>query len=459
MHDPDLTAEFQISKAPPSVPYEDVEPEIHRRIEERGRITFAEFMQLALFWPQGGYYSRLNNMGPKGDFYTAPGAHPAFGALISVQAYQMWRLLECPSTFWLVEVGAGDGLFCRDVMTYSANLPQKFHDSLRYICMDRLPVHGVESQLPNEAKNGVTRLAAECIPFRGMQGCVISNELVDSFPVHRVTVLDGALREIYVTLEDGKLGEALGPPSTPRLEERLGSLGILLPEGFTAEINLAMEPWMEEVSSALEQGFVITVDYGQAAAELYSHRRKRGTLTCFYGHTQTDDPYRRIGNQDITAQVDFTSLGQIGVDNGLKPLCFNTQRDFLNNLGLMRLVGRLTTSGLGQREIEANRLGMLDIVRPGGLGEFKVLVQGKNLPHVHSRRSWEGQVSQEAGVGVQDLNMEPPSLWGCRPSSELEALVDGLPLPTLTSQHMPLLEGRYPHLAFRSEELNPLDYP
>lgn len=453
MQNPNLIAGFEKSEITPTVPYGDVELEIHRRIGERGRITFAEFMQLALFWPRGGYYSRLNNVGPKGDFYTAPGAHPSFGALISLQVYQMWVLLDCPSTFWLVDTGAGDGLLCRDVVTYSAHLPGKFSDSLRYLCLDRLPIHGVESQLPIKATGRVTRLASENIPLRGMQGCFISNELVDSFPVHRVTVQGGTLKELYVTLEDGRLGDALGPPSTPRLQERLDSLGILLPEGFSTEINLAMEPWMKEVSSALEQGFVITIDYGQPAVEIYSHIRKRGTLTCFYGHTQTDDPYRRIGRQDITAQVDFTSLGQIGMSHGLQPLGFNTQREFLQNLGLMRFVRRLATSGLSQREVEANRLGMMDIIRQEGMGAFKVLVQGKNLPYAYNGRSAEDHLSQASGVAVQDLNMEPPSLWGCRPSPELGALVDGLPLPTLTSQHMPLLEGRYPHLAFRWEEL------
>ena len=406
-----------------------VELEISRRIGERGRITFAEFMELALFWPRGGYYSVPDNIGPKGDFYTAPGAHPAFGALLCVQVFQMWRLLDCPSTFWVLEMGAGGGLLCHDLVGYSAHMPGGFSDSLRYLCLDRLPLPGVEGQLPVEARGRVERLAAQGIPFHGVTGCFLSNELVDSFPVHRVTIRGSALKEIYLTLEDGKLVEILDFPSTSALEKRLDSLGLSLSEGFSTEINLAMEPWLEEVSSALKRGFLLTIDYGHPTAELYSHRRSRGTLTCFYRHTQTDNPYQRIGGQDITAQVDFSSLIDGGRKCDLEPLGFNTQREFLQNLGLQRFVGRLPAKGLKQREMEANRLGMQDIVRPGGMGEFKVLAQGK-------------------GVGS-------PSLWGFGPSPELEAVLKELPPPLLTPHHMRLLEGRYPHLAAEWEGLWP----
>ena len=406
----------------------DIESEIVRRIRERGRITFAEFMELALFWPEGGYYSNPDNIGAEGDFYTAPGAHPTFGALLCMQVFQMWQLLDRPSTFRLVEMGAGSGLLCHDIVGYATHISPEFANSLRYLCLDRYTSPGVESRLPNESGGKVERLAAQSVPLRGVvDGCFISNELVDSLPVHRVAMDGGGLKEIFVTLEDGKLVEVPDSPSTPALEERLDSLGISLEEGFSAEINLAIQPWMEEVSSALERGFLLTVDYGHLATELYSPSRRRGTLTCFYRHTQTDDPYLRIGRQDITAQVDFTSMVEVGRSHGLEPLGFNTQREFLHSLGLRQFMACLRVSGLRQREVEANRLGMLDIARPGGLGKFKVLAQGK-------------------GVGS-------PSLWGFEPSREPGEMLDRLPLPLLTLLHVPLLEGRYPHLNFEWEEL------
>ena len=417
---------FSLRVAPMNT--DDAESEIVRRIREHGRITFAEFMELALFWPKGGYYTNPDNVGAEGDFYTAPGAHPAFGALLCVQAFQMWQLLGRPSTFWLVEMGAGSGLLCHDIVGYATHISPGFANSLRYLCLDRNPPPGVESLLTGEARGMVERVAAQNVPLRGVDaGCFLSNELVDSLPVHRVTIDGGGLKEIFVTLKEGKLAEVLDSPSTPALEERLDSLGISLTEGFSTEINLAMESWMKEVSSALERGFLLTIDYGHPATELYSPGRRRGTLTCFYKHTQTDNPYLRIGRQDITTHVDFTSMVELGKTHGLETLSLNTQKEFLHSLGLGRFMARLPTSGLRQREVEANRLGMLDIVRPGGMGEFKVLVQGKGV--------------------------ESPSLWGYEPSRELEEVLDRLPLPLLTPLHVPLLEGRYPHLAFEWEEM------
>ena len=103
-----------------------VRREIHRRIKDEGRITFAQFMEMALYWPNGGYYSVSSPTGPRGDFYTAPGAHPSFGALLSVQLYQMWLLLDQPRPFWVVEAGAGNGLLCHDSVSFARHLPEDF---------------------------------------------------------------------------------------------------------------------------------------------------------------------------------------------------------------------------------------------------------------------------------------------------------------------------------------------
>lgn len=399
--------------------------EIHRRIKDEGRITFAQFMDLALYWPNGGYYSVSSPTGPRGDFYTAPGAHPSFGALLSVQLYQMWLLLDRPRPFWVVEAGAGNGLLCHDSVSFARHLPEDFQRSLRYLCLDARNAPGVEANLPDNARSLVQRLAARSLPMTGVVGCVISNELLDSFPVHRVEMRGGRLLEVYVTLKGGELKEELEEPSTGALEERLDRLSIKLPEGCCAEVNLAMEPWLQETAQVLERGYLLTIDYGREATELYSEARSRGTLTTFYHHTQTDNPYMHVGEQDITAQVDFTTLMCLGRELGLKSLGYLTQGRFLINLGIRRLMARLTTLGLGQQERDSNRMGMMELIRPGGMGEFKVLLQGKNAPGT--------------------------SLWGVEASAELEGLLQELPVPLLTSLHMPLLQGRYPHAAMDFE--------
>ena len=414
------------------------EQEIRRRIQKTGPIDLAEFMEVALFWPQGGYYSGPGPIGASGDYYTSPLAHPAFGALLAQQLFQMWRLLRCPGTFTVVEAGAGNGLLCRDIIAHSAHLPPDFRRSLRYICLDRRPAAGAERGLAHrDGMPLVARAAASGLPLQPFVGCVLSNELLDSYPVHQVTVRQGSLREVFVGLRGEDLVEVIGEPSTPALAARLGDLGVEIAEGQTAEINLDLDRWAHELESVLDQGFVLTIDYGHWAEELYSaERRYRGTLTTFYRHTQTDAPFRHIGSQDITSHVDFTSVVQAGRRKGLEILGFCTQGQFLSSLGLNQFRKRLSSLGLPDSVVQANRAGMLDLVRPGGLGDFKVLAQGK-------------------GVGE-------PDLWGFGSSGladVAEEEAEQVPVPLLTGQHLSVLAGRYPHAAVLEGHWPPKDNP
>jgi SAM-dependent MidA family methyltransferase len=412
-----------------------VEAEIRRRIGERGAITFAEFMELALFWPRGGYYLSGEPIGHAGDFYTSPQVHPVFGTLLTIQLFQMWELLDRPDPFTVVELGAGNGLLCRDIVACLDHLPDGFKGSLRYVCLDRRTTPGVETTLPDGRPMAmVSRIAASGIPFQRVVGCFLSNEYLDSFPAHQVTMCQEGLREVYVIQEGDELRTRLGEPSTPALAARLEALEIELTAGQTAEICLDLDTWAEELAASLEAGFVLTVDYGRQAAELYSaERRYRGTLTTYYLHTQLDAPLRHVGHQDITAQVDFTSVIDTGRRNGLESLGIVTQSRFLRHLGLSRMQQRLAGLNLPQYTAQANRSGMLDLARPGGLGDFKVLAQGK-------------------GVGR-------PDLWGFSPSieaPEAPALADQVPVPLLTPQHLSLPEGRYPGIVRQWEEYPPL---
>ena len=410
-----------------------VEAEIRRRIGQQGAITFAEFMELALFWSGGGYYLAGDPIGAFGDYYTSPRVHPVFGTLLAVHLVQMWQLLGRPDPFTLVELGAGNGLLCRDILACSDDLPPGFAGSLRYICLDLRPAWGVERGISGDRLAGGTcRLASAGLPFQGLVGCFLSNEFLDAFPVHQVTMEKDGLREVYVTLKDETLETRLDGLSTPALAARLEALEIELVEGQTAEISLGLDGWAEEVAASLKAGFALTIDYGHAAAELYSpERRYRGTLTTFYRHAQTDDPLRHIGHQDITAQVDFTTVVNAGRRGGLEPLGFVSQCQFLNNLGLDRMQQRLASLGLPQQDSRANRAGMLDLARSGGLGDFKVLAQGK-------------------GVSA-------PELWGVKRSVDAVGVVDGLPVPLLTPQHISLPEGRFPASELRFEGYRPLD--
>ena len=387
------------------------ESEIRRRIGERGKITFAEFMEVALYLPQGGYYTDQKPIGADGDYYTSPAVHPAFGALLAVQLYQMWRVMDRPSLFTVLELGAGNGLLCRDISAYATRLPDGFASVLHYVCLDRRTANPPEAGTPR-----TSRVLAEGTPFRGLHGCVLSNEFLDALPVHQVVMTADGLKEVYVALEDGELAELTGEPSDPGLASRLDGHGITLAKGQTAEINLGLDRWSQDVAAALDRGFVLTIDYGRTAHDLYDpEQRARGTLVTYRQHVQTDTPLTRIGSQDITAQVDFTAAAQAGEEAGLDTLGLVTQREFLTNLGWEHLRQKLGEHRLLPRQLEANRAGLVDLVRPGGLGDFKVLAQAKNVGR--------------------------PDLWGLQQSPETEALVEGLSFPLLTARHLSLPGG------------------
>ena len=371
--------------------------EIRRRIAVGGPITFAEFMEVALYHPSGGYYTSEERVGAVGDFYTSPSVHPAFGALLALQMFQMWKLLERPDPFTVTEPGAGNGLLCRDILNAAAGLPEGFRRSLRYICLDRRADPGRERGLP-----GVSRVASSGLPLRGMVGCLLSNELMDAMPVHQVTLEQGRLREVYVTLDGDGFAAQTGEPSTPLLARRLTGLGLELSEGQTAEVNLALDPWTEEAAQSLERGFLLTIDYGRAAGELYSpEERFRGTLTTFHRHLQTDRPLERVGQQDMSAQVDFTTLANTGTRAGLELLGYTSQAAFLHNLGLGQLERRSPTGS--PRQAQVSRVGMRELAKHGGLGDFKVMAQGKNV--------------------------ENPGLWGFSESEQAQEMAARMPPP------------------------------
>ena len=394
---------------------------IRSLIREHGRITFAEFMEKALYDPDGGYYTSPENRVGR-DFYTAPAAHPAFGALITVQLEQLWTAMGTPSPFYVIEVGAGTGVLARDVLTYSSDLSRDFHRALEYVAVDYQP--------PADSSGGTQWVKADGLPFTDVEGCILSNELLDAFPVHRFAVQDGRVMEVYVTLQDGELVEALDEPSTAGIEQRLAGLALDLPEGFRGEVNLGMDWWNGEVARVLKRGLVLTIDYGHVAPELYSPLRSRGTLRCYYGHTLADDPYRHIGEQDITTHVDFTSLMASGEERGLTTLGLTTQRSFLYNLGYQQLLDSLYRMGLDQRRMDANRMAMLDLVKPGEMGDFKALAQAKGLPEDLRLAGFTGGGGPRAG--------------GYSPPASL-----------LSDSHMELMTARYPHLGMQFEHLWP----
>lgn len=376
---------------------------IANRISEtpQQRITFVDFMELALYDPEHGYYATNQvQIGVAGDFFTSPHLCPDFGELLAEQFLDMWRVMGQPETFTLVEMGAGQGLVAADVLKYLATRKQSVDESddyatfwaaLRYLIVEK--AEGlIEAQQrllkPFQfAPDKVQWMSFEQLPEAGMVGCFFSNELVDALPVHQFVVQDGALQEVFVTVdaESRSLTEVISTPSTDRLAEYLAGQDIDISagyeNGYRSEINLAALDWLETVSHKLERGYVLTIDYGYLAPQYYSPQRQQGTLQCFRRHGAHQDPYAYLGHQDITAHVNFSALEKQGLAQGLTAMGYTQQGLFLMALGLGdRLVANNNTSDITQlNEVIRRRETLQSLINPLGLGGFQVLIQGKGL--------------------------------------------------------------------------------
>lgn len=328
-------------------------------------------------------------------FGTSAVSHPAFGALIARQLEQMWHLLGDPRVFHVIEIGSGDGSLARSIAHACRRMAPGLAQALCYVAADYAPrwlqsdIHRVDwdsgggawpcSRGP-DALPEVRQVKADGLrAFRNVAGCILSNELIDNFPVHRFAIQGGRVREIFVTMVEGNLAEVLDEPSTARIEERLASLGLSLAEGQRGEVNLALDEWTGQVSSALERGFVLTIDYGQLASELYSPANLQGTLACYHRHAARNDPYQDVGEQDITCHVDFTSLMRLGDRHGLATAGYVPQREFLMNLSFSSLLDALETQGLSEARTTLSRMAMTALVDPEQYGGLKVLAQAKGI--------------------------------------------------------------------------------
>jgi len=357
--------------------------EITREIVANGPISFARFMELALYHPQFGYYVRpveetKERIGWSGDFYTSSDVHPILGQALAKQARQLDEALGHPNPFTVVEMGPGKGLLARDFLTACSQAPSGFTERLRYVLIERSASMRTQQQqnlAPWLGQTGrvawIDRLAD--VPQDSVTGLFFSNELVDAFPVHRVAVVDGQPKEIWVDYQDGRFVEtyrALSDESAAYLRDGQ----ISLPEGYRTELNLAALDWMSQVAQVMDRGVVLTIDYGHTADDLYGPDRKNGTFLCYYSQTTTEDAFARVGHQDMTAHVDFTALARTGERAGLQVTGFTNQMSFLIGLGMEQMLESLQPES-------PEFFAAIQLLRPDGMGRtFKILVQHKGMP-------------------------------------------------------------------------------
>lgn len=357
--------------------------ELKDRIEERGRITFEEFMDTALYHPEYGYYtSKKARIGKEGDYYTSTDVHRAFGVCIMRQIEEMWNILKI-SPLSLVEVGAGKGLLCADILLSAREKSPTLFKEIRYFIVEKSPEF-IERQKRHIEELGLLDKVSWVLEIKeGLSeniGIVLSNELIDAFPVHKVRYSNGRWNEIYVTLENGILTEKEDSISDERLADFLTGLEGSFDDRYTTEVNLKAIDWIKGVGNSLQKGFVITIDYGYPRKELYSAERNRGTLMCYFRHQASEDPYLNIGEQDITTHIDFTSLAEAGKAAGLEVAGFTDQSYFLMGCGIEEEFQQLEAFNAENIAAFKNNITLKKLLIPGGMGsKFKVLIQQKGM--------------------------------------------------------------------------------
>jgi len=365
------------------------------------RITFAEYMDMALYHPESGYYSSNKvKIGFKGgDFFTSSHLGSDFGELLAVQFHQMWEILGQPGVFSLVEMGAGQGILALQILNYIQSHHWDFWAALQYIIVEKSPALKQEQQ-QRLSEFSVAWCNLEDIPPNSITGCFFANELVDALPVHQFILEGGKLREIYVTthLPSAPFVEVIGEASTPKLAEYFQLVEIDLSpyaDGYRSEVNLAALDWLSQVARSLQRGYVLTIDYGYTATRYYNTRRLQGTLQCYYQHHHHNNPYINVGEQDITAHVDFTALEQWGQRCGLNLVGFTRQGLFLMSLGLGTRLASHPEQPISQ--VLQRREALHQLIEPTGLGGFGVLIQSKGLKETEAKVSLQGLQLPENG--------------------------------------------------------------
>jgi SAM-dependent MidA family methyltransferase len=350
------------------------------RIRRFGPITFAEYMRECLYHPVHGYYSQ-----PEahrfGDYITSVDVHPIFGRLLSRQFAEMWLQLDRPDEFLLVEAAAGSGRLAGHILHFAQSHLPDFFNAIKYVAVERSPARcdQLATHLSHFIRKGKCRPSIE-IPARIPAGCVFSNELLDALPVHRVLQQRGALKEIFVTTDGKVFSEIPHPLSTGAITEYFAAQQITFADGQLAEAGLEACDWLSEIARRLDRGFVLTIDYGHEAADLFDAHHQSGTVLSYFKHQASNSFYAAPGEQDLTAHVNFTALRQWGARQGLETLGLLTQTAFLLALGKGNDFEDLYDTGMDEPARLRARLQLKTLIYPEGLGErFQVLLQQKNV--------------------------------------------------------------------------------
>ncbi len=388
----------------------DLQQLISEHIQRDGPITFAEYMRIALYQPGYGYYvTGAAKMGWEADYFTSTDVSNLFAHCMGRQLFAMWEKLKRPGHFVVLEQGAGRGQLAEGVRLWAKKEASDFYEVLDYRTEDirggadavqqgrgQAPPLQYTNEMPisqdnlEEAKSAYSRGDPRGRPVS--PSVVLSNELVDAFPVHVVEKRGERLYEVFVDVQqDGRFYEVLDEPSSPEVAGYLEAYKIpwrTFEDGWRAEINLDAFRWIRRTAWLIRKGFVLTIDYGDKAKALYTAWRKRGTLLCYYNHQTNERPLLHPGKQDITAHVNFSALIDEGRRLGMRLHRFTPQRDWLQDLGIEEELEQRYLNEFAEAEYaRATDRGQIALLKwrdlrqrasvltdPGGMGNFKVLI-------------------------------------------------------------------------------------
>ena len=398
----------------------DLEQLISERIRRDGPITFAEYMRMALYEPGYGYYvTGAAKMGWEADYFTSSDVSNLFAHCMGRQLFAMWEKLKRPRHFIVLEQGAGRGQLAEGVQAWAQTEVPQFFEVLDYRSEDirggvdatgvlTMDTNNVQREADNhslqlpkqEDPRVLTPHSTSLVPTKERElskrerpSVVLSNELVDAFPVHVVEKWRERLCEVYVDVssDDGRFCEVAGEPSSIEVAGYLDQCKIPwqhFEDGWRAEVNLDALRWMWRAAGLVQKGFILTIDYGEKARELYTAWRRRGTLLCYYKHQANERPLLHPGKQDITAHVNYSALIDEGRRQGMRLHRYTTQREWLQGLGIEEeLEERYSTEFADAEFARATDKGQIALLKwrnllsqisvltdPNGMGGFKVLI-------------------------------------------------------------------------------------
>jgi SAM-dependent MidA family methyltransferase len=351
---------------------------IEQEIRERGPIPFSRYMELCLYDPEHGYYSRKSEQfGKAGDFYTSSDVHAVFGRLLARQFDEMWRVLGSPAQIELVELGPGRGLFAQDVLYWSEKKFPDFFDAARYVLVESSPAlrERIEKVLTHHLQSGKAKLAATDAPDIGeMHTIVFANEFFDALPVELLSE-KGSLR---IDARDGRFIETWTQPSSEEMEF-LDRYSVHPEPHERIEAPLAAQQYMNRIAASIRHGFLIAIDYGYTREEQLAGRH-RGTVKALRQHSVSANPYEAPGEQDITADVNFTALAAAAEKHRMQTHKLVTQSQFLMGIGEANQFADAFEECRLPQERAKVALQLKHLVTPAGMGEsFQVLIASKGI--------------------------------------------------------------------------------